>query len=209
MTFSLNQQSNPTTRAYLRVSTIEQNTEKNKNDILALANEKHLGHVEFYEEVASGKINWRNRKIGHILEISKQNDVLIVPELSRLSRTMLGVMEILSVAMEKNIRVYSIKGSWALDNSLQSKMVAFCFSLVSEVERDLISSRTREALQALKASGKRLGRPKGSGTSKLDAFKPEIEALLKNGSTKRFISKRFNCTESNLHHWLKKHDINR
>src|SRR5258708_40033040 len=85
--FSLSQQSNPITRAYLRVSTPDQNTEKNKADVLALANSKHLGHVEFYEDVCSGKIHWRQRKIGHIIDISQRNDILIVPELSRLSRS--------------------------------------------------------------------------------------------------------------------------
>ena len=78
------------------------------------------------------------------------------------------------------------------------------FSMAAEIERDLISSRTKEALQAKKAAGMILGRPKGPGKSKLDKFKPEIMALLENGSTKKFIANRYNTTEANLHYWLKK-----
>lgn len=206
-TFSLSQQSNFTTRAYLRVSTPDQSTEKNKIEILQLANEKKLGNIQFFEEICSGKIPWRERAIGQIIEISQKNDVLIVPELSRLSRTMLGVMEILSIALEKGIRIYSVKGSWELNNSLQSKMIAFCFSLAAEVERELISSRTREALHAKKLQGIKLGRPRGVGRSKIDPYQPEIIALLNNGSTLQFISQRYNTTPLNLSLWMKKHNI--
>lgn len=79
--------------------------------------------------------------------------------------------------------------------------------MVSEIERDLISKRTKEALQTKKANGIKLGRPKGPGKSKLDTHKLEIEALLKNGSTKKFIAKRYNSTPANLHNWIKKNKI--
>lgn len=196
------------TRAYIRVSTTQQDTEKNKAEILALANAKRLGNVEFYEEIASGKIPWRQRQIGHIIEISQRDDVLIVPELSRLSRTMLGVMEILAVAIDKGIHIYSVKGSWELNNSLQSKMIAFCFSLASEVERELISARTREALQVRKMKGLKMGRPPGKpGKSKLDQYAVEIQSLISNGATKRFVARRYSTTESNLFHWMKRHNV--
>ncbi|MEE8301764.1 MAG: hypothetical protein V3S24_04930, partial [Candidatus Tectomicrobia bacterium] len=77
----------------------------------------------------------------------------------------------------------------------------------AEIERDLISQRTKEALRAKKAAGVRLGRPRGPGKSKLDAFRPEIEALLANGSTQKFIAQRYNTTEANLHNWMKKRGI--
>lgn len=205
MTFSLNSQSNPTTRAYLRVSTFDQNTEKNKAEILELANTKHLGHIDFYEETCSGKIHWKKRQIGQIIEISQRNDNLIVPELSRLGRSMLEIMEILSIATQKGVNVYAIKGDWQLNDSIQSKLVAMCFSMASEIERDLISKRTIEALQARKRAGIRLGRPKGRGKSKLDKYELEIKALLANGSTQRFIAKRYGTTEANLYNWRKKH----
>jgi len=207
-TFSLNSPPNhtPKTYAYLRVSTTLQDLEKNKHEILLLANNKRLGNVDFISETISGKVNWHERKIATILEEAKKGDRIIVSELSRLGRSMLEVMEILSVATQKGICIYSVKGDWSLDNSLQSKMVAFCFSLASEVERDLIASRTREALHALKLSGKKLGRPAGQvGKSKLDDYAVEIHALLANGSTKMFVARRYNCTPANLYHWLEKH----
>ncbi len=210
MTFSLNQQSNHIhqTYAYLRVSTALQDLEKNKAAILELANTKHLGHVQFISEQMSGTVQWRKRKIGEIIDIMQKGDALIVSELSRLARNMLEVMELLSIATQKGICVYSVKGNWVLDNSLQSKMIAFCFSLASEVERDLIASRTREALYARKLQGVKLGRPAGKiGKSKLDPYSIEIFALLKNGSTKEFVAKRYNTTPANLHHWLQTHDV--
>jgi len=83
------------------------------------------------------------------------------------------------------------------------------FTMAAEIERDLISQRTKEALRTKKANGVRLGRPKGPGKSKLDKFRPEIEALLANGSTQKFIAMRYGTTEANLHIWMKKRDIKR
>ena len=165
------------TTAYLRISTVDQDIEKNKSDILKLANEKRLGYVEFIEEQISGKVSWRNRKIFAIINEAKKDDVIIVSELSRLGRSMLEIMEILSIATQKQLKIYSVKGDWHLDGSIQSKVMAMVFSMASEIERDLISSRTKEALRFKKENGIKLGRPKGPGKSKLDKFKPEIEAL--------------------------------
>ncbi len=120
---------------------------------------------------------------------------------------MLECMEILSVAVEKGVRVYAVKGNWTLDNSIQSKIVAMAFSMASEIERDLISQRTKEALRYKKEQGIKLGRPPGPGKSKLDPFRPEIEALLANGSTQKFIAARYGTTEANLHNWLKKNNL--
>ena len=192
------------TISYLRVSTIDQDIEKNKTDILKLANAKQLGNVRFVEEMVSGKISWRKRKIFDIITELKAGDNIIVSELSRLGRSMLECMEILSIATDKKINIYAVKGNWNLDNSIQSKIVAMAFSMASEIERDLISARTTEALRVKKANGVKLGRPVGSGTSKLDKHRIEIEALLKNGSTKRYIAKRYEITEQALFYWLRK-----
>ncbi len=197
----------PQTIAYLRVSTIDQDIEKNKAQILKLANDKDLGQVNFIEEKASGKISWRKRKIADVLEDLQDGDNILISELSRLGRSMLECMEILSIATQKGINVYAVKGSWQLDHSIQSKIVAMAFSMAAEIERDLISKRTKEALMAKKAAGVKLGRPKGSGKSKLDKYRPEIEALLANGSSQKFIANRYGTTEVNLHHWMKKHGI--
>ena len=195
------------TIGYLRVSTIDQDVEKNKADILKLANDKNLGKVLFSEDKVSGRISWKKRKIASILETLKEGDNIVLSELSRLGRSMLECMEILSIASEKRINVYTVKGNWQLDHSIQSKIIAMAFSMAAEIERDLISQRTKEGLRARKAAGKPLGRPKGPGKSKLDQYRPEIEALLANGSTQKFIANRYGTTEANLHNWMKKHGI--
>lgn len=196
-----------TTISYLRVSTIDQNLEKNKADILHLANNKNLGQVQFVEETISGRVSWKKRKIAAIIEQLQKGDNLIVSELSRIGRSMLEIMEVLNIAIEKGINVYAIKGDWKLDNSIQSKIMAMVFAMAAEIERDLISKRTKEALQAKKAAGFKLGRPKGPGKSKLDPYRLEIEALLNNGSTQRFIAQKYDTTPANLSLWMKKHGI--
>ena len=143
----------PKTVSYLRVSTVEQDTEKNKMEILKLANEKDFGQVLFVEEKASGKKSWKGRKIKNIIDDLAEGDRLIVPELSRLGRSMLEIMEILSIARQKGICIYAVKGGWELNGTIQSKVMAMAFSIASEIERDLISKRTKEALKARKAQG--------------------------------------------------------
>ena len=199
----------PQTIAYLRVSTTDQDIEKNKFDILQLANEKGLGQVEWVEETVSGQVSWKKRKIAQIIEELQSGDTLLVSELSRLGRSMLECMEILSIASQREINIYAVKGNWQLDNSIQSKIIAMAFSMAAEIERDLISQRTKEALAAKKKAGVKLGRPKGVGKSKLDEFRPEIEALLANGSTQKFIAQRYGTTEANLSRWLKRQKLRR
>ena len=198
-----------TTIAYLRISTTDQDIEKNKADILHLANNKKLGQVQFIEETISGTISWKKRKIAPIIEQLQKGDNLIVSELSRIGRSMLEIMQVLSIAMEKGIHIYAIKGDWKLDDSLQSKIMAMVFSMAAEIERDLISKRTKEALRAKKAAGVKLGRPKGTGKSKLDKYRVEIEGMLNNGSTQKFIAQKYGTTEANFSLWMKKHGLKR
>ena len=120
---------------YLRVSTGDQELGKNKADILHLANHLNLGRVKFVEEIVSGKVSWKKRRIAEVIAEFTKGDILIVSELSRLGRSMLECMEILSVAVEKGVRVYAVKGNWSLDSSIQSKIVAMAFSMASEIER--------------------------------------------------------------------------
>lgn len=197
----------PKTIAYLRVSTIDQDLEKNKTEILYLANDKNLGKVDFVEEKVSGRVHWRERKIGQIIEELGSGDTVLLSEFSRLGRSMLECMEIIAIATQKGICMYTVKGGWQLDGTIQSKVMAMVFAMAAEIERDLISKRTKEALQTKKARGVKLGRPKGAGKSKLDKYKPEIEVLLNNGSTKKFIAKRYHTSEANLFNWLKKNKI--
>lgn len=197
------------TVAYLRVSTTDQDLEKNKADILHLANDKGLGQVEWVEEHVSGRVSWRKRKLAALLDELQEGDTMIVSELSRLGRSMLECMEILSIASQKGIKLYAVKGNWQLDGTIQSKIMAMAFAMAAEIERDLISQRTKEALAARKQAGKKLGRPKGSGKSKLDKYGPEIKALMANGATQKFIAERYDTTEANLSRWLKKHGLRR
>lgn len=198
---------NKQTIAYLRVSTVDQDLGKNKSDVLFFANENNLGKVHFVEEKISGAIHWKKRELGSIIESMSEGDHLIVSEFSRLGRSMLECMEIMSHCLEKKINLYAIKGQWRLDNSIQSKIIGMIFSIASEIERDLISKRTSEALRARKLKGLPMGRPKGTGKSKLDEYKDEIVALLNNGSTRVFIAKRYKTSVGNLHYWLKKNGI--
>lgn len=197
------------TVGYLRVSTANQDIDKNKSDILLFANDKRIEPVSWVWEIISGRINWKKRKIAEVLLKLGKGDNIIVSELSRLGRSMLECMEILAVASEKQINIYAIKGNWQLDSSIQSKIIAMAFSMAAEIERDLISKRTREALAAKKKQGIRLGRPKGTGKSKLDAYRPEIEALLANGSTQKFIAIRYQTCETNLSRWLKRNGLSK
>ena len=113
-------------------------------------------------------------------------------------------MEILSIANNKEINIYALKGNWQLDNSIQSSIVAMAFSMAAEIERELISSRTKEALASKKKAGVKLGRPKGPRKSKLDQYSLEIEALLSNGSTQKFVANRYGVTEATMSNWVKK-----
>ena len=199
----------PKNIAYLRVSTLEQDNAKNKTDILILANEKGLGKVEFVEDKISGKVSWKDRKIFTVLTQLEKGDVLLINEFSRLGRSMLEIMEIILFAIDKEIKMYTVKGNWQLDDTIQSKIMAMVFAMAAEIERDLISQRTKEALRVKKANGMILGRPKGPGKSKLDIYKVGIEALLKNGSKQSFIANRYGATEATLSNWISKNKIKR
>jgi len=197
----------PRTMAYLRVSSNDQDTEKNKTDIRAFANKKDFGKVEFIEEKVSGKKPWKERKIKEIIDTLGKGDHLIISELSRLGRSTLEVLEILKEAKGKDISVYSVKEGFELNSTIQSKIMSTMLALFAELEREFISQRTKEGLKAARAKGKQLGRPKGPGKSKLDKYKEEIEALLKTGSRQTYIAKKFGCTPATLSNWIKKNDI--
>ena len=128
----------------MRISTGTQDLKKNRAEILAFANEKDLGRVEFVEETASGRTTWRDQKVATILNGLGADDIQIVSELSRIGRSMLDCMEILAVTAKREIRVYAIMGNWHLDETIQSKIMTMVFSMAAEIERGLISARTKE-----------------------------------------------------------------
>lgn len=192
---------------YLRVSGDGQSTEKFKDEILRFANEKRIGPVTWAEETVSGTVDWKKREIGRILGELQAGDILITPEISRFARSLLQILEIIEVARKKAIAIYALKGNWQLNGNMENKVMLAVLGLVAEAERDLISMRTKEALAARKAAGVRLGRKPGAGKSRLDKYRLEIEALLKNGSRKNFIAARYKVAEPTLYNWLAKNNI--
>jgi putative DNA-invertase from lambdoid prophage Rac len=148
--------------AYIRISTDKQTAENQRFEILKFADQKKLQIDTWVEETISGVKSIKERTLGKLLSKLNKNDLLIISELSRLGRNLMEVMSILHDCMEKDIQVFTIKEGYELGKNINSKILAFAFSLSAEIERNLISQRTKEALARKKAEGKRLGRPKGS-----------------------------------------------
>lgn len=192
-----------TTKGFIRVSTILQDTEKNKLDILQFANRMKLGQVDFIEEHCSGCKDYKKRKLGALLDTMGKGDVLIVPELSRIARSTIQILEVIQLTQDKGIKLYSLKENFCnMDNSIASTVTKTIFALVAQIERELISLRTREALQARKVQGVKLGRPQGKGKSKLDEHKEDILRLLSLGVPKTLIAKQYKTTTGNLYNFL-------
>lgn len=166
--------------AYIRVSTDQQTVENQRFEILKFADQKKIHVGEWIEETISGTKKYQDRKLGKLLQSLKKEDILIVSELSRLGRNLMEVMSILHDCMEREIKVYAIKEGYELGNNINSKVLAFAFGLSAEIERNLISQRTKEALARIKSEGKTLGRPRGSLSTqtKLTGKEEEIKELL-------------------------------
>lgn len=191
------------THAFLRVSTLEQDTEKNKIDILQFANRMKLGQVNFTEEQRSGKINYKERKLGALLNSMQLGDVLIVPELSRIARSITQILEVIKITKDKGITLYSLKENFCNnDNSISATVTSTIFALVAQIERELISLRTKEGLHARKVAGVKLGRPQGKGKSKLDPYKEDILKLLSLKVPKTMIARQYDCSIGNLNNFL-------
>jgi len=166
---------------YIRVSTDRQTTQNQKFEIKNYAKERSIVIDEWIEETISATKKLEQRKFGHLLNKMKKGDMLIVSELSRMGRNLMQIMKILHDCMEKDIQVFTIKERYELGNNINSKVLAFAFGLSAEIERNLISQRTKEALARKKAEGVILGRPIGSKstTLKLTGKEDEIKKLLK------------------------------
>ena len=165
---------------YIRVSTDKQTTKNQKFEILNYSKERDILIDEWIEETISATKKLDDRKFGKLLRDMKKGDQLVVTELSRLGRNLMQIMKILHDCMEKDIQVFTIKERYELGNNINSKVLAFAFGLSAEIERNLISQRTKEALARKKAEGIILGRPKGSKASytKLTGKEEEIKKYL-------------------------------
>ena len=173
------------TIGYLRVSTEKQNPENQKDEIRRFALEKGWDIDSWVVETVSGKVPPKKRKLGRLLRRMKRGDTLIISEISRLSRSLTEIMAIMGYCLEKKVCIYTTKERYTFDNSINSKVLCFAFGLVAEIERNLISMRTKEALALKRAEGVRLGRRPGSDV-KMQVIRDNsdrIEAMLASGMT--------------------------
>ena len=194
-----------TNYAYLRVSSDNQDLYNQKFGILDYCNKKQISDIQFIEDTSSGKISWKDRAIGKIVKYAKAGDAILAAEVSRLGRSALQVLEILQMAAQKKVIVHITKNSMIVDGSIQSTITTTILGLAAQIEREFISSRTKEALAKRKAEGMKLGRPKGKSENlKLDPFENEIRNYLRKGINKLAISKLIECSPSTLYLWLKR-----
>lgn len=196
----------PCIYAYLRVSTKKQDIDNEKSSILLKKDELGLkGDVIWFSEVVTGKKHWRKRILGNLYDQMNTGDTLFFSEISRIERNMLGIMEFLSECVKKQLNIYIVKGNFKIDTSLQSQCLIFAYSLSSQIERELISSRTKNGLDKARENGKIGGRPKGPAKHvKLDNFINDVKKLLDNGSSISFIANKYA-----VHHTTVKNFMNR
>ena len=164
--------------AYLRVSTEKQFLENQREEIVRFAERNGMNIDQWYMETVSGKVSTRERKLSEVLEKLRPGDCLIVTEISRLSRTLLEIMTILNSCIKKEVVLYSTKEGYVFQNDINSKVLGFAFGLMAEIERNLISMRTKEALARRRQEGKHLGRKKGD-MPKMKLLKENRRHLLK------------------------------
>lgn len=165
---------------YIRVSTDKQTVENQRYEVNQFCERNELIVDKWIEETISGAKSVEERKLGKLLRKMKKGDILICSELSRLGRNLLMIMGILNECMNRDIQVWTIKDNYRLGSDINSKVLAFAFGLSAEIERNLISQRTKEALARKKAEGVILGRPIGSKSSrtKLTGQEKKIQELL-------------------------------
>jgi len=176
---------------YIRVSTDRQTVENQRFEINNFCDQNAMTVEHWIEETISGVKTIKERKLGKLLKRMKHGDILICSELSRLGRNLLMIMGILNECMNRDIQVWTIKDNYRLGNDISSKVLAFAFGLSAEIERNLISQRTREALARKRAEGVVLGRPKGSKSKvkKLTGKEAKIQTLLDKKVSKSAIAR--------------------
>ena len=192
---------------YIRVSTDKQTTDNQRFEITNYTEKKQFSIDKWIEETISATKKLENRKLGVLLNSMVKGDILIVSELSRLGRNLMQIMSILNRCMENEIQVFTIKENYELGNNINSKVLAFAFGLSAEIERNLISQRTKEALARKKAEGVILGRPKGSRskTVKLTGKEKEIQGLLDKKISKSAIGRILGVHRLTVHDFMKNH----
>ncbi|MDR1344655.1 MAG: master DNA invertase Mpi family serine-type recombinase [Tannerellaceae bacterium] len=176
---------------YIRVSTNRQTVENQRFEINQYCDKNVIAIDSWIQETISGAKSLQERKLGKLLKRMKRDDILICSELSRLGRNLFMIMSILNECMGRNIQVWTIKDNYRLGRDINSKVLAFAFSLSAEIERNLVSQRTKEALERKRSEGISLGRPKGSRSKirKLTGRETEIKILLEKSISKSAIAR--------------------
>jgi len=194
------------TWGYVRVSTDHQNNDNQKLAILQYANQKHLKINQWIDSKASSRKSTKERRIDELLSQLEEADVIIVAELSRLGRSVGQIAILMDELIKKKVRVICLKENLTLNGKtdIQTKVMITMFSLFAEIERDLISERTKEGLARARAEGKLLGRPKGTiGKSKLDGKEKEIKEYLNKGVNRANIARLYSVSFPTIENFLK------
>lgn len=191
--------------AYLRVSTEKQQLDNQRREIAMFANSQNIKIDEWKEEIISGTTEEGLRVLGDVMKKLEEGDTLIISEVSRLSRKLMDVMNIMGRLMKNNVKVYCIKENFILADDISSKVLIFAFGVTSEIERGLISTRTKEALARKKSEGIVLGRPLGScyKIQGLVKNQEKILQLLRNNISKSKIASSFGVSRPTLYKYLK------
>lgn len=193
--------------AYIRVSTEKQTIENQRYEILQFAGTKNLIINKWFEETISASKKIEERAFSTVLKKLRADDILIVSEISRMGRNLMQIMSILHLCMERKAVVYAVKEGYELGDNINSKVLAFAFGLSAEIERNLISQRTKEALARLKAEGKKLGRPCGSRKKnpKLLSHSEFIRIKVSEGAKQIEIAKALNVHRHTVKKWIKEY----
>ena len=197
--------------AYLRVSSDHQDYENQQQGVERLAAKLGIC-IEKYiiDNGISGTTEPDKRNLGKLLRHLHEGDVVLVSEMSRLARNMLMMFRIVEKLLRKKVKLYSVKDNFILDDSLQSKILVFAFGIASQIERDMISARTKEALALRKSQGIHLGRPFGMKIPnyKLLNKRTYIERCLKDGKSKNYIARRCKCSAKTMRKFINNEILN-
>ena len=189
---------------YIRVSSNKQTCEHQHYEIEQFAEHNNITVDKWIEETISSRKALNKRQLGQLLDELQDGDILIAAEISRLGRSLLEVMHILETCLNKNCQVWTLKENYRLGNDIQSKVMAFAFGLSAEIERNLISQRTKASLESVKASGKRLGRPFAAQSRKLKLSQntKKVKKLLDMGLTRYRIAKIMDVKHTTLSRFI-------
>ena len=195
---------------YIRVSTDGQTTENQKIIIKNYCKFRRLHHIRWISETVSGIKNPEKRKLGQLLKDVNPGDIVIITEISRLGRSLMMIMNVLQTFMDRGVQVRAIKEGYELGDNIQSKVLAFAFGLLAEIERQLISDRTKAGLTRAIKAGKKLGRPKGKKSSryKLTGKGGKIRRARIAGKSKSAIARELNVTWVTLQKYMIRQKLN-